>query len=163
MAVASAGWGPSGHWFKSSRPILQSRLGKRAPPLSKLAGPLPRPVRGAERRLLMSQMGQRLRLSPIPEEVIELTRLRKFARSQCFGRARADQNASVAFTLGDLRRTELTTRDVRALARVAVVAADVPAAVDHPAHGLDAEVVVAHCAVLGDLRRRAFDVEAVII
>ena len=37
----------------------------------------------------------------------------------------------------------LPTRDVDALAGVAVVAGDVPAAVDDAAHGLDAKVVVA--------------------
>src|SRR5215204_2565272 len=55
-----------------------------------------------------------------------------------------------------------TTHDVRALARVAVAARLVPAAVDHPADGGDAEVGVACRAIAGELRCAAPDVEAVV-
>ena len=57
----------------------------------------------------------------------------------------------------------LPTRDVRALATVAVVPGDVAATVDHPAHGLDAEVAVAHRPVAGQLRRAALHVEAIVV
>src|SRR5215204_6533074 len=55
-----------------------------------------------------------------------------------------------------------TTHDVRALARVAVAARLVPATVDHPADGLDAEVSVEPRLVAGQLRLRVIDVEAVV-
>jgi hypothetical protein len=42
------------------------------------------------------------------------------------------------------------------------VAGDVSAAVDHSAHGVYAEIVVAHRAVAGELRGAALDVEAVV-
>src|SRR6476620_6951039 len=54
------------------------------------------------------------------------------------------------------------TRDVRALARVAIAARLVPAAVDHAANGCDPEVPVLQRQVLGQLRRVALDVETVI-
>ena len=40
---------------------------------------------------------------------------------------------------------------------------DVAATVDHPAHGLDAEVAVAHRPVAGQLRRAALHVEAIVV
>ena len=59
----------------------------------------------------------------------------------------------------DLR--ESFARDVRAAAPVSVVSGDVSAAIDHPAHGLDAELGVADGAVVTELRGWAVDVEAV--
>ena len=52
--------------------------------------------------------------------------------------------------------------DVLALARVSVVAGDVPAAVDHPAHGFDAEVGIAPGPVARQLCGAACDVEAIV-
>src|SRR5919198_5286961 len=57
----------------------------------------------------------------------------------------------------------LITRDVGALARVAVAARVVSTAVDHPAHGLDAEVAVANRAIAGQLRGADLDVEPVVL
>jgi hypothetical protein len=48
------------------------------------------------------------------------------------------------------------------LQRVAVAAGLVSAAVDHPGHGFDAEVGVAHSPVTRELRRGVLDVEAVV-
>jgi hypothetical protein len=55
------------------------------------------------------------------------------------------------------------THDVRALARVAVAARLVAAAVDHAFDGRDAEVAVSHRPVAGQLRRAAPDVDAVAV
>src|SRR3954466_12332409 len=54
------------------------------------------------------------------------------------------------------------THHVRALARVAVAARLVPAAIDHAMDGLDAEVAVAQRAVPAELRPAALDLDAVV-
>jgi len=51
---------------------------------------------------------------------------------------------------------------VRALARVAVVAGDVPAAVGDTANGIDPQVVVVHRAVADELRSATVDTETVL-
>jgi hypothetical protein len=56
----------------------------------------------------------------------------------------------------------IVTHDVRALARVALAARPVPAAVDHAANGRDPEVSVPQRQVLRQLRCAALDVEAFI-
>src|SRR5215217_1802556 len=55
------------------------------------------------------------------------------------------------------------TDDVRALARVPIAARLVPAAVDHPAYRLDAQVSVVPRLVAGQLRRCVVGVEAVVL
>src|SRR5215217_977110 len=55
------------------------------------------------------------------------------------------------------------TDDVRALARVPVATRLVPAAVDYPAHRLDAQVGVVTSLVAGQLRRCVVGVEAVVL
>src|SRR5919201_2698688 len=70
------------------------------------------------------------------------------------------QRLSAAAALGG--RGSLPTRDVRALAPVAVVAGHVPAAVGHAADSLDPEIAVIESPVPRQRRGAAIDVEAIL-